>query len=156
MKHSPKYPCQGVKSGSADWGGAVSGWALLCVLLFVSAGCQSQQVAGSEPSNTDISDKISNNLRAISRAQSAEEMLGLARERGYAVDGDAMLVDVQTRGLESKDEAKFDLEGVRVESFSTKYQRVGAGVLTPAALRRLAAIDVVRRIEPNYGRTSND
>lgn len=85
---------------------------------------------------------------------SAEAFRAAGNAAGLRTDGHGVLVDVLTRGLSEGDEARFDVPGASMVSFSPKYQRVTLSVATPAVVHRIAGIAVVRRIEAAVGATT--
>jgi hypothetical protein len=121
-----------------------------------AVGCQTHLAHGDAHADesAEVPDTIASSLRPLASASDAQAMLALARERDYAIRGEAVLVDAQTRHLEADDRALFERDGLRVQAFSVKYQRVGVAVAAPAALRGLGRLPPVRRVEPNYGATS--
>jgi hypothetical protein len=102
----------------------------------------------------EMPESIAAGLRPLALAQDAAAMRALARERGYVVRGDAVLVVARTQGMERHDRERFEGDGRRVVSYSVEHQRVGVAVATPEALRSLGRVEVVRRVEPTYGGTS--
>lgn len=132
------------------------------LLLLVTAACaqnpQPNRAADldvAEPpdirANQSVPEDISRNLAPLLAAESPAEFRRLAAKRGYSAGPKGVLVDVQTQGLTAADRARFEIEGVTVDAFSVKYQRVSAIVHDAAALRALAALPVVRYIAPAYG-----
>lgn len=131
---------------------ALTAAALITAAIVAGAGCVSRDDKDlGETAGVEIPASLANGLQPLARAVDAESMLARARERELLVQGQRVWVDVQTRDLDADHRSDFAIEGVEVRSFSTKYQRVSAAVATPAALRQLAALAVVRRIDPEYG-----
>jgi len=125
---------------------------LLAATMALAPGCVSRgddDRAGGQA--VDVPESLPNDLAPLARAADAESMLARARERGLSVQDERVLVDVQTRDLAAEDRNDLAIEGVEVISFSAKYQRVSAAVADPAALRALARVAVVRRVDPEYG-----
>jgi len=125
---------------------------LFAATMALAPGCVSRgddDRAGGQA--VDVPESLANDLAPLARAADAESMLARARERGLSVQDERVLVDVQTRDLAAEDRNDLAIEGVEVISFSAKYQRVSAAVANPAALRALARVAVVRRVDPEYG-----
>ncbi len=127
---------------------------LVMVGMTLMSACVSHgDASATRDTDIDVPGSLANDLAPLARAADAASMLARARERELAVQGERVWVDVQTRELAAEDRHRFTIDGVEVRLFSPKYQRVGAAVGTPGALRALAGLDVVRRVDPEYGYT---
>ncbi len=125
--------------------------AVVAAAIGMVAGCVSYGDDGGEGAVVGLPASLAGELAALARAPDAAAMLARARERELVVQGARVLVDVQTRDLTDADRGDFAIDGVEVRAFSPKYQRVSAAVATPAGLRALAGLAVVRRVDPEYG-----
>jgi len=125
---------------------------LFAAVVALAPGCVSRgddDRAGSQTVN--VPESLANDLAPLARAADAKSMLARARERGLSVQDERVLVDVQTRELAAEDRNDLAIDSVEVLSFSAKYQRVSAAVASPPALRALARLALVRRVDPAYG-----
>lgn len=95
---------------------------------------------------------LSNNLRPLLSAPDRKAFTALAKDRGFVIGDEGLLVDIQTQGLGAEDRTRFELPGVRIQHFSPRHERIAAVVSDPCALRALATLDGVRHVAPAYGR----
>jgi len=135
------------------------------MLALAGTGCaQSVSVVTTNSSDTAAADHERSEAGAAISARLADVMdhgaasgdafRSAAVEAGLRTDGHGVLVDALTRGLQAGDRGRFAVPGASVVSFSAKYQRVTVSAATPAVVRRIAQISVVRRVEAAVGATT--
>lgn len=123
----------------------------VAVLLTACAPATAERTGG----KTDLPPGVSNAFAGMLDLSPAE-FRSVASQRGFGTTAEGVLLDIQTKGLDSSHRDAFAVDGLTVRGFYPQYERVSAVAMRASAITRVAELPFVRAVVPGFGSTSGE